>query len=135
MPLLVAAKMTPGISVPMLHTVSERAMPLLAAGGFHVAPPSELLYTPPLATPASICPPRPVRTVCTGALSFVGFFGSVSAPCATGCQLPPPTDLNRPSVVPAYIVRPSENTVRTFIAPASSPLENDDHVSPSLTER
>ena len=74
-------------------------MPLPGAGGFQVAPPSELLYTPPLATPASIEPPLESRA-CTEALSFFGFFGSSSAPWATGVQ-PPPTDLKRPAPVPA----------------------------------
>src|SRR5215218_4360721 len=103
---------------PRLHTVSELTMPLPGAGGFHVAPPSVDLKTPPLATPASIGLPgrRPVKTAWTARLSFFGFFGSSSAPCASGCQ-PPPTFLNSPADVPAYVVTPLVNTVRTSFAP------------------
>src|SRR5690349_15322815 len=101
MPLPVAAKITPSTKEAKLQTVSERHMPLPGAGGFHVAPPSALVYTPPLATPASSVPAGPEKTACTAWLSFFGFFGSSSGPCATGCHAPPPTDLKSPAPVPA----------------------------------
>src|SRR3954467_11442166 len=106
MPLPVAAKITPSRNEPKLQTVSERAMPLPGAGGCQVAPPSELRYTPPLATPAISVPLGPEKTAWTGWLSLVGCFGSSSRPCATGCQDPPPTDLKSPPLVPAYAVAP-----------------------------
>src|SRR3954447_3331221 len=104
MPLPVAAKITPSRNEPKLHTVSDRAIPLPGAGGCQVAPPSELRYTPPLATPAISVPVGPEKTAWTAWLSFFGCFGSSSGPCATGCHAPPATDLKSPALVPAYAV-------------------------------
>ena len=69
---------------------------------------------------------------CTDSLSFFGWAGLSSVPCACGCHAPP-VDLNSPESVPANTVVPvlEVSSARTFVVSGfGKPLLNALHVAP-----